>query len=255
MLPPNLPPRSGPRTSSQPIRTIQRWSSRLWSIRLDRPDGFRFEAGHYLRLGLGPEPRLWRPYSIVSSPAEPWLEFLITLIPDGAWTRQLAQLEVGALIEVELLPLGFFLETALSPGSNLWLLATGSGLGPYVSLLRQAAVFERYRQIRLVHSVRLRAELSYADELRALAQQQPGFRYLPLVTRETCPESGPRIPELLTSGALETRLDLRLDAAESRVMVCGNPEFSQQLRQQLSARAFIPCRRGLNGSMLFEQYW
>lgn len=252
----SVPPFPDQAYSNQRLLQIHYWSPVLCSIQLSRPDQFEFSPGHYARLGLPVTGEaIWRPYSIVSAPNEPWLEFLITLIPNGQWTQQLAQLQIGDLVSVQSRCMGFFTENSLAAGQELWLFATGSGVGPYLSLLREAQVFQRYQRILLIHSVRLANELSYRTEFEALAQRYP-LQYVPVVTREPGASAlNQRIPELIASGLLEQQLDCSLNAEHSRVMVCGNPEFSRDMRQLLNARQLVPCRRGLAGSMLFENYW
>ncbi|MCW3478183.1 ferredoxin--NADP reductase [Neisseriaceae bacterium JH1-16] len=241
------------------VTAIQHWSERTLSISTTRPDGYAFRPGHYARLSLPEFERpLWRPYSIVSTAAQPQLEFLFSIIPDGKLTSLLGKVEVGAPILIDRNPMGFFLEDSLSPGDTLWLLATGTGVGPYISLLREGQIFAKYRQIYLVYSVRERAELAYDQELQTLQRQNADrFRYLPVVTRE--PGSGflsERIPTLIESGRLEAALEVApLNTERDRVMVCGNPEFTATMRTLLNERQFVPCRRGLAGTMLFEKYW
>jgi ferredoxin--NADP+ reductase len=137
------------------------------------------------------------------------------------------------------------------------MLATGAGLGPYVSLLRTPEVLKRFAQMVLVHSVRHAAELAYADDIMTLAAASNGrLHYLPIVTREADATSlQGRIPVLLEAGRLQAEADVALLPENSRVMVCGNPDFTADMRKFLTARGFEPCRRGLAGSMLFENYW
>lgn len=251
------------RYSVEHIESVQCWTPNLWSLRLTRPESFHFQPGHYARLGLpvsdalAPGATIWRPYSIVSAPDDPVLEFLLTLIPGGAFTSQLATLGRTAPMGLETAALGFFVATQLAPGDSLWMLATGSGVGPYVSLLRTAGALDAYANLVLVHSVRCAAELAYASELRTFAAASGRrLRYVPIVTRETAatPLQG-RIPQLIVDGSLQAHAGLGLEAATSRVMVCGNPGFTADLRRLLNERGFLPCRRGLAGSMLFENYW
>jgi ferredoxin/flavodoxin---NADP+ reductase len=243
-----------------PITQWIRWAPHQWSLRIPKPAGFTFSPGHYAKLGLpvgdGGE-IVWRPYSIVSAPNETELEFLVTLVPNGQLTAPLAKLAVGQSVLFDPVALGFFVETQLAPGRTLWMLATGSGLGPYVSMLREGGVLQRYEQLFLVHSVRTATELAYADELHALESAHPGqLRYLPVVTREPgATELNRRMPEMVQDGSLEFATGAPLDAREARVMVCGNPGFTADMRELLRERAFLPCRRGLIGSMLFENYW
>ena len=252
----SIVPRPAARWTEQPIISEVKWAPTLWSVRTSKPDGFRFQPGHYARLGLvskDAEETIWRPYSIVSSPTEPFLEYLITLVPGGAFTsRLLAQQSLF----VESAVMGFFLPSQFAAGESLWLLATGAGLGPYISLLREEKVFGEYRNIVLVHSVRLGAELAYREELQSLATSHNAFKYIPIVTREAGFSSySQRMPALIDSGALESAAGVHFAPESARVMVCGNPAFTTDMRQVLTTRKFEPCRRGFVGSMLFEKYW
>lgn len=254
---------SQPRFTVERIERLHSWSPTLLSLRVTRPQGFRFQPGHYARLGLpvpdagSPGTTIWRPYSVVSAAADDGLEFLITLLPDGAFTSRLASCAVGQSLALESAALGFFVVSQLSLGEDLWMLATGAGVGPYVSLLRTPGAMQRFSRLVLVHAVRHAEELAYADELNALAQASGGrLRYLPIVTRDPGATSlQGRIPALLDSGDLQAEAGMALEATQSRVMVCGNPDFTADMRKCLSARGFLPCRRGLAGSMLFENYW
>lgn len=255
---PAAPPRA--QQASCAVLAVDRVAPNLAVLRVARPEGLDFEPGHYGRLGLhldGAAQTTWRAYSFVSSPAESALEFLVTVIPGGALSEPLAALAPGDTVQVDPAARGFFVERELAPGDTLWMLATGSGLGPYVCMLRDGGVLQRWQRLVLVHSVRTAAELAYADEIRAIAAR-PGspLRYLPVVTREPGAVAlGDRIPALIASGALEAAADARLDPAGARVMVCGNPEFTSEMRKLLAARSFTPCRRAARGSMLFEHYW
>ena len=247
-----------PRSTTQTVTSVRRWTHALWSVRIDRPDGFRFAPGHYAKLGLpvGDVNAVWRPYSIVSAEADPELEFLIVLIPGGAFSEPLSRIEVGQSVQLASAIFGFFLEPQLAPGDALWMLSTGTGLGPYMSLLRASGALERYRRMIVVHSVRQATELAYRDELEALATSDARLSYLPIVTREAGASAlSGRIPALITDGTLAQHARASLDPATSRVMVCGNPDFTTDMRALLNERGFVPCRRGNAGSMLFEKYW
>lgn len=249
-----------PRSTAQRIIAIHRWTPVLWSLRIERPAHYPFQPGHYARLGLpvgAPAAAVWRPYSIVSATTDRELEFLLVLIPGGAFTAQLAALREGDTLLLEQAVFGFFLDTQLSPGDTLWMLATGTGLGPYISLLRTPGALDRYARVVLVHSVRRAAELAYRDEIEAPAAVSHGrLTYVPIVTREpgSTALTG-RIPHLITDGTLQAHAGHTLEPADSRVMVCGNPEFTAGMRTLLAGRGFTPCRRNSAGSMLFEKYW
>lgn len=247
------------RTTVRTVRSIRLWTPVLWSLRITRPDGFTFAPGHYARLGLPAHDPLavWRPYSIVSAPADPELEFLVVLIPEGSFSRLLAQIEPGQPVAVESAVFGFFLETQLTAGDTLWMMATGTGIGPYISLLRTPGALDRHARAVLVHSVRQAAELAYRDEIEAhVAASNGRLSYLPIVTREpgATPLHG-RIPQLVADGALQKQVMAPLDPATDRVMVCGNPDFTADMRRLLGERGFVPCRRNTAGTMLFEKYW
>lgn len=249
-----------PHATAQRISAIRRWTPTLWSIRIERPPNYSFQPGHYSRLGLPvdtPATAVWRPYSIVSATTDSELEFLLVLIPGGAFTSQLAALREGDTLLLEQAVFGFFLENQLTPGDTLWMLATGTGLGPYISLLRTPGALDRYARTVLVHSVRRADELAYLDEIEAPAAVSHGrLVYVPIVTREpgATALSG-RIPQLIADGALQVHAGHSLEPADSRVMVCGNPEFTTEMRALLAERGFTPCRRNSPGSMLFEKYW
>lgn len=249
---------TAPRASLQRVTALRRWTPMLWSLRIERPEDFRFAPGHYAKLGLtGPDGQtVWRPYSIVSATDDPELEFLIVLIPGGAFSEPLSRIGVGQTVQLASALFGFFLEPQLSPGDSLWMLATGTGLGPYVSLLRTPGALDRYRRLIVVHSVRQAAELAYRDELEALAATDARLCCLPIVTREAGATAlSGRIPALIADGTLAQHARATLDPATDRVMVCGNPDFTTDMRALLNARGFAPCRRGNAGSMLFEKYW
>ena len=188
---------------------------------------------------------------------DPELEFLIVLIPGGAFSTALTGIEPGQPIELASAVFGFFLEPQLSPGDTLWMLATGTGLGPYVSLLRTPGALDRYQRLILVHSTRIATELAYRDELESLTAASGGrLSYLPIVTREEGPSPlRGRIPQLIADGSLQQHARALFDPASGRVMVCGNPDFTSDMRALLNERGFLPCRRGNAGSMLFEKYW
>ncbi|MFZ5508286.1 MAG: ferredoxin--NADP reductase [Pseudomonadota bacterium] len=249
-----------PRSSAQRISAIRRWTPVLWSIRIERPANYLFQPGHYARLGLPvdtPEAAVWRPYSIVSATTDSELEFLLVLIPGGAFTAQLAALREGDTVLLEQAVFGFFLDNQLAPGDTLWMLATGTGLGPYVSLLRTPGALDRYARMVLVHSARHADELAYRDEIEAPAAVSHGrLTYVPIVTREPGVSAlTERIPQLIVDGTLQAHVGHTLEPADSRVMVCGNPEFTTEMRALLAERGFTPCRRNSPGSMLFEKYW
>ena len=259
-----LSPIRSEKWTSETVISVHYWTPTLISFRTTRSRGFRFTPGQYARLGLAGADGsdVWRPISLVSAAKDEALEFLVVLIPGGAFSEALSQLKTGATIKIEKLSFGFLSVDQLAAGRELWLLASGTGLGPFVSMLRDVDIWRDFRHLIVVHSVRHASELAYRDEICALAancERAEGnalLTYLPVVTRE--PGMTPlasRLPLLLSSGRLEAASGITLEVATSRLMICGNPEMARELRQLLSARGFASSRRNAPGQMAFENYW
>lgn len=259
--------------TAQKILWLHRWTPELFSFRLTRHAGFRFVPGQFARLGVvAPDPDnphnpsgqkiVWRAYSVVSATYDEHLEFYSVVVPGGEFTSQLTRLQVGDAVYVERASYGFMTRERFEPGADLWLLATGTGLAPYLSLLWEFSTWQDYENIVLVHSVRRADELAYADTIAGFARhdlfaaQAHKLAYVPVVTREPAPGAlTQRIPALLASGALEQRVGLPLTLARSRIMMCGNPEAVDQTRQWLQSRGFATSRRGKPGQLALENYW
>ena len=258
-----LPPPGGAKWTAERVLSIRRWTPTLLSIRLTRFKGFRFTPGHYARLGLeGEGGTVWRPFSVVSAAYDEHLEFLAVLVPGGAFSGRLETLAVGETVLVEKASYGFLTLAQLAPGRDLWLLASGSGLGPFVSILREPQVWQDFERLIVVHSVRRAAELAYRADIMSLPNEdifagaRAKLRHVPVVTRE--PDAAPladRIPQLLADGRLEDQAGVPLCREDSRVMVCGNPDMARELRGQLTALGFQTSRRNAPGQMAFENYW
>ena len=257
-------PHKPAKTTREMLRWSRWWTPTLVSLRITRDARLRFTPGHYARLGIADDTGspIFRPLSIASAPGDPCLEFLCTLIPGGEFSGRLAKLRVGDSLEVERASFGFLTIDALSPGNDLWLLTTGSGLAPCMSMLRDPGVWNAFDRIVLVHSVRHAEELAYAAELRRLAQEPPdaarraSLRYLPVVTRDPGASAlSQRIPALLDDGRLCLAAGATLDPEHSRVLVCGNPAMTRELRGLLGSRGFRTPRRGVPGQAAFEKYW
>ena len=248
--------------TTEQVLSIRYWTPRLLSFRTTRSAAFRFKPGHYARLGLGSADDLvWRPYSMVSAADDDYLEFLAVLVPEGPFSSHVEQLGVGDEVKVDKACFGFLTVDQLAPGRDLWLLASGTGIGPFVSILRDPAVWQAFERLIVVHGVRNSADLAYREEIAAIAQQ-PEFTgkaqlcYFSSVTREPgASELCERIPQLLANGRLEQLAGTTLSMHDSRVMVCGNPELAFELRRYLSALGFATSRRGVAGQMAFEKYW
>lgn len=254
------------------------WSPTLFSFTTTRPDGFRFEAGQFVRLGIAPDelkanqnapknpisPKIFRAYSVVSSPYDEQLEFFSVVVPDGAFTSQLQHLAVGDTLYLNPTPFGFLtLARFQEPApQDLWLLATGTGLAPFLSMLADMDTWQNYRDIVLVYSTRTHAELAYVDKIADLQNQfaqlidaPARLHFVPIVTREQVDGClNERIPVLIDGGKLEAHVGLTLNPATSHVMLCGNPQMVEDTKNSLKNKGLTMNRRGV-GNIAVENYW
>jgi ferredoxin--NADP+ reductase len=256
----------------QKITWIKRWTDHLFSFRITRDAGYRFKPGQFARLGVyrddgakGPR-YIWRAYSIVSADYDEFLEFYSIVVPDGDFTTRLAQLRVGDEIMIDKMSYGFLTLDRFEGGKDLWLLSSGTGLAPFISILYDLSAWEQYERLILVHSVRNANELAYRDTIESfrehevfgeeLAANPDKLVYVPIVTRELYDDAlNARIPATLGSGALEARAGIKLDRERSRIMICGNPEMVDDIRHHLQNTGYRVSRRGEPGHMAVENYW
>lgn len=252
------------RFTAETVVALRYWTPGLLSFRTSRAPGFRFTPGHYTRLGLDGANNevVWRPFSVVSCKHDPYLEFFAVLVPCGDFSGPLSRISEGSTILVDRASYGFMTIDGFAPGKDLWLLSSGTGLGPFLSILRDPATWQTFDNFILVHSVRHASELVYSDEIAAIpreasqASSPTRLRYVPVVTREPWPGAlDARIPQLIEDGQLEQAAGLKLDVERSRIMVCGNPDMSHELRTQLKARGFRTNRRVTPGQLAYENYW
>lgn len=257
----------------QTVTHVHTWvADKLFSVRVTRDPSFDFKAGQFARVGL-PEadapdaaPTIWRAYSMVTAPHEDGLEFYSIVVPEGLFSPRMARLQVGDPLYIEKNPFGFLTIDRFPPGGDLWLLATGTGLSAYLSILRDPATWQSFERIILVHGVRTAAELAYRDEILAWPDR-PGFApyfrqdprklvYLPIATREALPGAPQaRLTTLIADGRLEQAAGAALDPERAKVMLCGNPAMLADARKLLGERGFKPGRRGIPGNLAVENYW
>jgi ferredoxin--NADP+ reductase len=218
--------------SEQTVQSVCPWSDKTFSFKLTRPQDFDFANGEFVTLGLKREGKLVaRAYSIVSTADRDHLEFLSIHVPDGPLTSQLAQIQPGHSVWVNNKTTGSLTLNHVLPGRTLYMLATGTGLAPFISLVRDSKTYARFERVVLVHSVRTVAELAYRDEFEAPGH--PQLHYVPTVTREPFVTSG-RGADLFRSGALSQGLGLPdPDPEHDRVMICGNPEMTREMTAYL----------------------
>ena len=245
------------------VLTVHHWNETVFSFTTSRDPGLRFENGHFIMLGLQVDGKpLMRAYSIASANHEEFLEFLSIKVADGPLTSRLQNIKPGDEVLVSRKPTGTLLLHDLKPGKRLYLLSSGTGLAPFMSLIKDPAVYERFEKIILVHGVRYRSELAYRDFIEwelthhvYLGEQvRNQLVYFPTVTRERFRYQG-RVTELIESGKLFQDTGMPpLDPAHDRIMICGSPAMLADLSALLNARGFqISAHVGDPGDYVIER--
>ncbi|CAN5502079.1 ferredoxin--NADP reductase [soil metagenome] len=270
MDPPQIPSRLVPEgdvAGAQELIEWFNWTDRLFTFRITRPPGYVFKPGQFARLGLPIEGEAaWRAYSIVSTTRDEFLEFYGVLVPGGAFSRALADLRTGGEIWLEKRAYGFMTADRFTDGRDLWLLATGTGLGPYISMLHDSYVWKKFGNIVLVHGARHADEFAYQEQLARLQIHPPiegrstQLQIIKVISSAVEAVERPdllagRVTSLLENFVLETRAGLKIAPENSRVVMCGNPQMIADVRDILKRRGMRPCRRLLSGHYVAENYW
>lgn len=245
------------------VLSVHHWTDTLFSFTTTRDPTFRFENGQFVMIGLKVDGKpLMRAYSIVSANYEDYLEFYSIKVPDGPLTSRLQHLKVGDELLVSRKPTGTLLLHDLKPGKHLWLLSTGTGLAPFMSIIKDPETYERFDKVVLVHGTRYVRELAYDD---FITKELPNHEFLgeevrkkliyyPTVTREPFRNQG-RITTLIETGELWRNVGLPpLDPAHDRAMICGSPAMLDDLTKLLDSRGFeISPRIGEPGDYVIER--
>lgn len=244
------------------VLTVHHWTDKLFTFTTSRDESMRFSNGHFTMIGLRVNDKpLLRAYSIVSANYEDHLEFLSIKVADGPLTSRLQHIKVGDSIIVGRKPTGTLLVDYLLPGKRLYLLSTGTGLAPFMSIIRDPATYEAFEQVVLVHGVRQADELAYHDLvtdhlpkhefLGEMISKQ--LLYYPTVTRESYRTMG-RVTDLMESGQMFDDLKLPLlNAADDRVMICGSPHMLKDLKHMLESRGFKEGNTSRQGDFVVER--
>ena len=266
---------------------VTRWAPTLLSFKVTRPDGFKFTAGQFVRLGIhgkdlqyfaqNYETKLitsetqdkpidldgyvFRAYSVASSPYDEFIEFFSVVIPEGEFTSKVNHIQVGDSLLLNTMPFGYLTlaRYQLPLPNDLWLLATGTGLAPFLSILKTIEVWQQYQRIILVYSARTSQELAYQAEIGSIksiyGDNGAAFVFLPIVTREAdYAGEKARVPNLILSGKLTQLVGQKLDKERSHVMLCGNPQMVEDTKEALKSIGLTMNRRG-EGNIAVENYW
>ncbi len=258
---------------TETVLDVRHWTDDYFSFTTTRDDGFRFENGQFVMIGLpvaqpdGTQRPLMRAYSIASANWEEQLEFFSIKVPNGPLTSRLRDIEPGDSILIGRKPTGTLLIHDLHPGRNLYLLGTGTGFAPWLAVIKDPDTYERFERVILCHGVRSARDLAYRDYIvnelprhEFLGEQIAAkLKYYPAVTREEFVFEGRdqrgRLTELMESGRMMEHLGLApLDPAHDRAMICGSPQMLADFRALLDARAFTAAPRiGTPGQYVFER--
>jgi ferredoxin--NADP+ reductase len=249
--------------ATEKVLSVHHWNDTLFSFKTTRDPGLRFENGQFVMIGLQAEGKpLLRAYSIASPNYEEHLEFFSIKVPNGPLTSRLQHLEVGQDVLVSRKPTGTLVLHDLKPGKHLYLLSTGTGLAPFMSLIQDPEAYERYEKIVLIHGVRHVNELAYEKFITEELPQNEFFGeevrekliYYPTVTREPYRNQG-RLTDLIESGKLFTDIGLPpLDPAVDRAMICGSPQMLKDTSDLLDRRGFqVSPRIGDPGDYVIER--
>jgi len=239
----------------------RRWTDELFSLQVDAPE-VNFSAGQFARLALpappgSKEPMLGRPYSFVNPPQRGPHEFYFIVVPGGPLSPRLATLQVGDSVWLGPRANGFFTIAEVPPAEALWCMATGTGIGPFLSMLRTEDPWDKFGRVVLVHGVRYARELTYQDAIGEIRDARRGaFTYVPMVTREAHAPCLPgRVTTAIADGRLEARASLALTAENAHVMLCGNPAMIDEAQKVLAQRGMRRHRRREPGHITLETYW
>ena len=233
------------------------WTDGLFTLTISTDAVQPFEPGQFLHLALGDDDhRVNRPYS-VASPHGKELDFFIVRVDDGELTPRLWKLEKGDSVDVSQRAAGSFTLKKTPEAEILWLISTGTGLAPYIAMLRDSTAWEKFSKIVVVHGVRHAADLCYTEEMKEWADKSDGkFKLVQSLTREE--QAGTlkgRIPQLLEGGALEETVGLEMKKDNSSVLLCGNPAMLDEMESKLGERDMKKHRSKSPGQIVLERYW
>ncbi len=246
---------------ASPIIERRQWTEQLCSLRFPAPPGSHFIAGQFIRVGLDLKQELEdkfiaRPYSLVNSPDSDIWEIYFNRVPEGPLSTALFNSDVDDKVWLHPHANGFFTLDEVPKAEQLWLIATGTGIGPYLSMLQTQEPWQDYRQIILIHGIKREADKAYNALIESLQQryQQQLHVCYSITQQQVAGSLNKRIPQALESGELEQFLGLRLEKQNSQVMLCGNPAMVKEMTQCLIDRGLSKNRRRTPGEITTEIY-
>ena len=245
---------------AETVTEVEHYTDRLFRFRTTRPASLRFWSGEFVMIGLPDEKPIYRAYSIASPSWDDTLEFFSIKVPDGPLTSRLQKICPGDQIWIRKKPTGTLVIDALLPGKRLWLFATGTGIAPFASIIRDPESYEKYESIILVHGSRHVAELTYGTQLTTNTLNDPlvgdiarqGLVFVNATTREPYKLHG-RVTDLLESGQLEEHAETLFDAETDRAMICGSTAFAADIRALLEARGLSEGSNNRPGDFVVEK--
>lgn len=235
----------------------KRWSKMLYSLYFES-DIEPYEAGQFVKIALEINGELvGRPYSLVNPPNSRPLEIFYIEVPNGLMTSHLVKLKPGDHIKVAQRAHGFMILDEVPVAKHLWLMATGTGVGPFLSILMTDKPWLRYERVILLYAVRTASELSYQERImQILANHSVQFSYIPFISRENSDIAlAGRIPQAIIDGRLEAQAGTKINAENSQIMLCGNPQMVKDTFNVLINRGLKKHRRFESGQITAENYW
>lgn len=246
--------------TEEKILWVKRHSDKHLTFAMTRPESYRFSAGQFSRLGFTEgEGYIWRAYSVTSAEYDEVLEFFVILIENGPMSARFAKIQAGDTILLDKTAQGFFVPERFVDGQDLIMLATGSGIAPFLSMLQQPEIWQRFDTLALAHSVSYKSDLIFNGFIAQLAEHPlvgefyHKLRFVPITTREQDNQTLHfRLPESITNGSLAQKMQLDFTQERSRFMICGNPAMVQDTFKALLDKGFTMHRNKLPGQIILE---
>lgn len=242
------------------VAQCRRWTDTLFSLRVEA-EAIPFEAGQFVKLALPIDGEMiGRPYSFVNAPDERPYEFYCVIVPEGPLSARLAALAPGDAVYLAPRPAGFLVLSEIQDAESLWLICTGTGIGPFLSILKSSLAWRRFRHVVLVHGARHCNELTYRDTVAAIGAAHPSqFRSIGFLSLDPLPDVpamlAGRIPQAIADGRLQQAAGIPLTAASAQVMLCGNPAMVEETTEVLKTAGMKKHRRRSPGHITVENYW